>query len=193
MLHTEQRAKQRFKTAFLKLVKEIGYSNITVKKLVEESDYNRNSFYRYYNSLDDLSNEITSYMLNIFYDSFEKGYNKYKNSTDLTKKELPKNIIASITYKCMLDNREYFDLLVVEDTLPKLEKNFSDCLFDILENKAIFESSDHKTADNNFFRAYRVYGTVGFLKEWIKNDYQPSYEKLSSYIEKLYSGSFELR
>ena len=98
MTYAEKRTRAHFQNAFIKMIKEIGYSKITVRKLVEYADYNRTSFYRYYNNLDELSSEIINYIVGTFYDSFDKNSSDYKNAT-------------SQIYANIHENRDYFDLL----------------------------------------------------------------------------------
>ena len=94
MTYAEKRTRAHFQKAFINMVKEVGYSKITVRKLVEYADYNRTSFYRYYDNLDQLSQEVIDLIVNkIYYQSYLKGKNNpdYEKTTYSIYKTLYEN------------------------------------------------------------------------------------------------------
>lgn len=180
MSYAEKRTRTHFQKAFVNLIKEIGYSKVTVRKLVEYADYNRTSFYRYYDNLDQLSEEIIDLIVNkIYYES----YIKEKNSPD------NKRITYSI-YKTIYENSFYFDLLAIEDGIPNLKSNFIKCMENILENEWIFEDDNHMIFQDEYIHSFWIQGTYGMIEMWVKNGYNLNYKIFAEHVHRLYSGSF---
>lgn len=175
MTYAEKRTRAHFQNAFIKMIKEIGYSKITVRKLVEYADYNRTSFYRYYNNLDELSSEIINYIVGTFYDSFDKNSSDYKNAT-------------SQIYANIYENRDYFDLLALDDTIPQLKEEFIMCIEKILD-EGIIESDEHEILNNKYLYSFYAHGTFGIIQTWIKNGYTLDYKIFSKYIYKSFAHS----
>lgn len=71
-LHMEDLRKRRTKKAitdaFVKLVNERGFVNVTVKEIAEEAMINRQTFYNYYEDKYDLTNQLNDETLSFFND-----------------------------------------------------------------------------------------------------------------------------
>ena len=55
-----RRTKLQLKQAFIKLMEEKNYDQITVTDIVNRADYNRATFYRHYNFKEELAEEMIS-------------------------------------------------------------------------------------------------------------------------------------
>ncbi|MBQ4545879.1 MAG: TetR/AcrR family transcriptional regulator [Oscillospiraceae bacterium] len=176
MTYAEKRTRAHFQNAFIKMIKEVGYSKITVRKLVAYADYNRTSFYRYYNNLDELSDEIIDFIVKTFYNSFEKEYKDYEKTT-------------SQIYATIYENRDYFDLLALNDSIPQLKEQFLMCIEKIL-NELIIETDEHEIWNNEYIYSFYAHATFGIIETWIKNNYALDYKTLAKYIYMSYDRPF---
>ena len=61
-----RRTKRAIKLAFIKLVNEKGFSNVTIKEIAEEAIVNRQTFYNYYQDKYDLTEQLNDEYLAIF-------------------------------------------------------------------------------------------------------------------------------
>lgn len=180
MSYAEKRTRAHFQKAFIRLIKEIGYSKITVRKLVEYADYNRTSFYRYYNNLDQLSEEIVDLIVNkIYYESYLQG----KRASDNGK-------VTHSIYKTIYEKSFYFDLLVIEDSIPNLKSSFIKCMENILENEWVFENDKNKIFCDEYIYSFYIHGTYGMIEMWIKNKYVLDYKLFADHINKFYVEHF---
>ena len=61
-----RRTKRAIKLAFIKLVNEKGFANVTIKEIAEEAIINRQTFYNYYQDKYDLTEQLNDEYLAIF-------------------------------------------------------------------------------------------------------------------------------
>lgn len=61
-----QRTKKAIKTAFVELVNEKGFANVTIKEIAEKAIINRQTFYNYYQDKYDLTEQLNNELLVIF-------------------------------------------------------------------------------------------------------------------------------
>src|SRR5699024_12808645 len=69
-----RRTQKLFREAFLKLIAEKEYSQITVTEIIKEADYNRATFYRHYYDKEDFVNELIDNQINLFIEAFMYHY-----------------------------------------------------------------------------------------------------------------------
>lgn len=63
-----QRTKKAIKVAFVELVNEQGFANVTIKEIAEKAIINRQTFYNYYQDKYDLTEQLNDELLAIFKD-----------------------------------------------------------------------------------------------------------------------------
>lgn len=183
--YAKNRTKSHFKLAFIRLIKEIGYSNINVKNLVAAADYNRTSFYKYYNNLDEITDDLSNDILNHFSTIIKKNH-QITSIVDLTSLTTHRVNIFEEIHKMA----HYYDLLVVEDTLPQLNKRFIQLIEIALTKEIFFLTPEFKVYNNEYLINFRAFGTYAFIKKWIENRYSTEPTVLAADIVKIYTQSF---
>lgn len=163
-----ERTKKFFKDAFISLVHEKGFSAVTVKDIVERAEYNRTTFYVYYQDKFDLVDELFREMSqSIQYYSMSK----YKQNNNVAVGELNKNSFDLLYF--IYDQRHYFKLLSVADTIPHIHTQLPDALYHVLTQH--FEITYNVTDINDTAqKRYMAYGTAGIIMDWIHSDFQQS-------------------
>lgn len=69
------RSKKMIREAFLDLVEEKGYKNITIKDIAEKAMINRKTFYNHYENIDALYSDILKIALGFLFDGLEDAKN----------------------------------------------------------------------------------------------------------------------
>ena len=124
------RTKSFLKKAFIEMVHKKGFSAVTVKDVVDYAQYNRTTFYVYYQNIYDLVEELMDEMFEaIQYYSMSK----YQSDSRVKVKELTTNSFDLLYY--IYDHRDYFTLLLLEDTLPHIHQQLPEAIFNLLKNK----------------------------------------------------------
>lgn len=77
-------------------------------------------------------------------------------------------------FQYIVDNRDYNDLVVMEDCIPNIRENLLTELQYIFQEKILFVSNKYVEINDDYFIQYRSYGIYGFILEWIRNDYNAS-------------------
>ncbi|WHY07321.1 TetR-like C-terminal domain-containing protein [Bacillus altitudinis] len=82
----------------------------------------------------------------------------------------------------MVENRDYYDLLVMEDRIPHIQEKLLKKIQYIFQNRMSFVSDQYAEINDSYFVQYRSYGIFGFIIEWIRNDYNASPSEMARRI-----------
>lgn len=168
-----RRTKLDLTNAFVQLIKEKGYSNVSVTDIVNKSDYNRATFYAHYNNKDDLTNEIIEKMSMELEKVFLRNITPSK-LLELT--HLPASSVHVFEYICK--NSDFYDLLKYTDSIPKLRENIIETI-KTFQKKIALVGVQGSHVNEPHFIIYRTYGTFGIISEWIKSNYDESSEEIA--------------
>ncbi|MEK4627066.1 MAG: TetR/AcrR family transcriptional regulator [Solibacillus sp.] len=159
------RTKHFLKKAFIEMVHKKGFSAVTVKDIVDYAQYNRTTFYVYYQNIYDLVEELMD-------EKFEAiqyySMSKYKSNSRVKVQELTTNSFELLYY--IYDHRDYFTLLLLEDTLPRIHQQLPEAIFNLLKNNFDIQYGV-ALVDDYSQKRYMAYGTAGLILDWIAQDF----------------------
>ena len=168
----KNRTKEHLKQALIELIKENGYHSVTVKNIVDHASYNRSTFYIHYPDKNELAEDLLISTLQGLEASVGKPYVPgHKVYTD--KLNAPSFNIVS--YICK--NRNFFELINYNDTLPGLHTGFPQTILKIYKEQFIFETINNIPVNMDYFKRYTAYGFYGLLQNWIRNDFKETQEE----------------
>ncbi|AST90105.1 hypothetical protein BC6307_01810 [Sutcliffiella cohnii] len=165
--HSKQalRTKNFLKKAFIEMVHKKGYSAVTVKDIVDHAQYNRTTYYVYYQNICELVDELMNEMFEaIQYYSMCK----YESDSRVKVEELTTSSFDLLYY--IYDHRDYFTLILLEDTLPNIHQQLPEAIFKLLNNKFDIQY-DVSSVDDYHQKRYMAHGTAGLIKDWIVQDF----------------------
>ncbi|MEH7309121.1 TetR/AcrR family transcriptional regulator [Neobacillus drentensis] len=167
----QNRTKEHLKQALIELIKEKGYHSVTVKDIVDYSSYNRSTFYIHYKDKIELAEELLVSMLQGLEASVGKPYvpGQKVYSAKLNAPSL--NIVAYI-----YQNRNFFNLINYDDTLPGLHTRFPQTILKIYNEQFIFETINNIPVNMDYFKRYTAYGFYGLLQSWTQNGFKETQE-----------------
>ncbi|KOO48587.1 TetR/AcrR family transcriptional regulator [Priestia koreensis] len=163
----QHRTKEHLKQALIKLIKEKGYHNVTVKNIVDSAAYNRSTFYVHYPDKMELAKDLLTAMLQGLEKSLGMPYERGRKKYTANLNELSLDIVFYI-YK----NRHFFELINQDDTLPGLHIQFPQTIVKIYKEQFVFETINHIPVNMEYFKRYTAYGFYGLLQNWIRNGFQ---------------------
>ncbi|KOS68607.1 TetR family transcriptional regulator [Lysinibacillus contaminans] len=172
-----ERTKETLRQTFKKLVKEKGYSHVKVKDIVEEANYNRTTFYVHYDGKEELAKDLIRLEMIDFEYEFCKP-TRDNPLLDLTR--MKPN--GTDVFQYIVDNRDYYDLVVMEDRIPNIRESLLSKLQYIFQERMSFVSDKYVEINDDYFIQYRSYGIYGFILEWIRNDYDASPSEMARRI-----------
>jgi AcrR family transcriptional regulator len=171
-----RRTRQTFIKSYINLIKEKGYMNVTVKDVVEKSDYNRATFYAHFKNKEDLTNEI------IEKTSVELHQAFLQNLKVFGYLELDSLSPSSVqVFQYIYANSDLFDLLKESESIPGLQDKMIETIRKFQE-EILFVGDQKFDVNNKNFITYRTYGAYGLILEWIMSDYAQSPVEMSKQL-----------
>lgn len=159
------RTKTFLKNAFIEMVHKKGFSNVTVTDIVENAQYNRSTFYMYYQNIPHLVEEL---MAEKYEHIQHYSVSKYHHKSRIEVNTMTTNSFDLLYY--IYDHRHYFTLLLLEDTLPYLHQQLPEAIFTLLTTHFDIQYGV-KVTDDYAQKRYMAYGTAGLITDWIANDF----------------------
>jgi len=176
-----KRTKHFLKKAFIDMVHKKGFSAVTVKDIVEHAQYNRTTFYVYYQYIDNLVDELMEEMFEaIQYNSMSK----YESNSRVKVQELTTNSFELLYY--IYDRRDYFTLLLLEDTLPLMHQQLPEAIFTLLKNKFDIQYGV-SVVDDYSQKRYMAYGTAGLILDWIAQDFDATPSEMTERLNRIFN------
>ncbi|PFO05096.1 TetR family transcriptional regulator [Bacillus sp. AFS076308] len=168
----QNRTKEHLKQSLIELIKEKGYHSVTVKDIVDYASYNRSTFYIHYTDKIELAEDLLVSMLRGLEASVGKPYVPGQK-VYTAKLNAPSLNIVSYIYK----NRNFFNLINYDDTLPGLHTRFPQTILKIYKDQFIFETINNFPVNMDYFKRYTAYGFYGLILNWITNGFKESQEE----------------
>ncbi|MDR6123521.1 AcrR family transcriptional regulator [Bacillus sp. SLBN-46] len=161
-----KRTKLMFHHALLLLLQEKTFEEISISDIVRKAEVNRGTFYYHYEQKEDLLEEMVNTVINNMVVAFRKPFKPYQKMdiNEISIIPLFEHFLENrVFYTTMLSNRVPIHL--DERLLQTMEKNY-------LHNLEFFFPLDEKDVNKELFYSYKVHGLIGFILNWIKNDFQ---------------------
>lgn len=171
--------------ALVQLLDKKEYKYITVKEICYKAGVNRSTFYLHYESMDDLLQETTEYILKEFYNQMAPNtINNFENINSLENDELylltPKYLVPYLKY--IKENQKIFKVASSNVNLFGFEKTF-----DYLSNNIfnpILDKLNQPEIEKKYLIAFYINGVMAIVTIWLENDCEESIENIISIIEK---------
>ncbi len=169
--------------ALISLLKKKSFEYITVSEICETAGVNRSTFYLHYETIGDLLNETTRYLLNDFLSYFFTDTKSI--SLNLMNCELDelvfigdKHLTPYLTY--IKDNKEVFKVALAQNKIL----GFEDVYKRMFENifNPILERFHYPADIRQYVMMYYLNGINAIIVEWLKNGCDKSTDELSKII-----------
>lgn len=179
------RSKKLIKEAFIDLVEETGYENVTIQDIAQRAMVNRKTFYFHYGSKAKLFEEIIQDMMDLLLEGM-----------DLKKQESGNNVNVNqeieIAFGNINKNKRLFRVLLNDSSSYELTKEIEVQLLNKIFDRLIQVSSQKNISDifrqllgNSMIAIFMV-----ILKWWLDQDDKYSEEFAAETFVKLISNAF---
>lgn len=156
------KTKSSIKGAFIELVEEKGFDNVTVKDICSKALINRNTFYLHYYDKVDLLNKIASEV----FSEQENTINFMSSTIDNQNIDSLKEGLLQIL-KVLHKEIEFYRVILLDSNMSGYIDRFA---LDLKERYMTHLGVDYKK--NRIELDYVFYGIVGVIKNWIIKDYE---------------------
>lgn len=178
-----KRTNKMIMEAFIKLVEEKGYDQVTVQDIADEAMINRATFYAHYKDKQDLYDTIFSVAVDAF--------TAVLNPTDLVKGNRLKvkqiEIVLTNIYENIYKNRKFYLTIMDGSATELLRKKLAEILYDqyshVFERLKITENDIEVPMD--FIISYMTSIFIGTLHWWLNTDSDMTPEHLAKLVVKL--------
>ena len=165
--------------ALISLLKKKPFAYITVSEICETAGVNRSTFYLHYETIGDLLNETTRYLLDDFLSYF---------SSEII--ELPTCDIHELVFICekyltpyftyIKDHKEVFGTVLSHNKTLGFEEIYTQ-LFENIFNP-ILDRFHYPESNRQYVMMYYLNGINAIVLEWLRNDCDKSIEEISEIV-----------
>jgi AcrR family transcriptional regulator len=167
-----QRSKGAIKEAFLTLLYEKSFDQITVSEIVKKADYNRGTFYANFETKENLLDEFIQDVLNEMVFQIRVPY---KSITKVNFHEMNSNDITLFHY--FKENAKLFRLLLSDHIRVDFRYQMAKKIEKLFIAEYDYELNKGTTLDPKWLYIYRAHGVAGLIIRWIEEDFheEPAY------------------
>lgn len=172
-----RRTQKLIRKAFLKLIAEKNYNQITVTDIINEADYNRTTFYRHYYDKDHLVDEIINSQIELFIEAFIKPY-QFNDIIDLGQLKAEQIVI----FNHILEHKDFYSLWGKLKTIPGFTQKYTDSIKKIYEQKILITESLRKDVNQEIYMQFYGYGMAGIIFNWIDGGFKQTPKYMAEQI-----------
>ena len=155
------KTEQAIKEAYMELVKEKGYNQVTVSDICKKSSINRNTFYLHYLDKDDLVGKMLKTAYSTMDNALKDYTIKYKTSMRrISEVQIRWGIRNLLLF--MESDKELYKTILQDESL----NGYIDVMAKMLK-KHIAELLDISNASGNMIYEYAFSGMFGLIKQWV--------------------------
>lgn len=172
-----RRTQKLIRKAFLELIDEKQYDQITVTDIINQADYNRATFYRHYYDKEDLATKIIDYQIDLFIEAFMYPY-RFESVIDIGNIRKEQIVI----FDHILEHEDFYKLWHKLKTIPNFTEKYTNCIRIIFEEKIVVTRSLNKGVDKNLYTQFYGFGLAGIIFNWIGNGFKQSPEYMAEQL-----------
>ena len=181
-----QKTRTAMKEALLTLMEEKDFPKITITDIVSVSNINRGTFYKHYESKEELFNDLINDVLRDLILSYEKPF---ENTNHFHVKNLTSSAIH--IFEHAKRHSRFYKILFTTSTFPDLDKKIIQ-IFRTMAIQDLLASNNHIEApDPQILADFSAYGLYGLLAEWVKGGFVHSPEYMAGQLLKILSFDFQ--
>lgn len=170
--------------ALIKILATKDIEFISVKEICEKAGVNRSTFYLHYETIGDILEETTEYVINRFMTSFDKTEELFGECFE----DVSLNDLVFINKKYLkpylqfiYDNRSIFKAVVHNPVTMKADKMYSSMKNHVLD--PIMQRFEIPMDEQNYWMEFYIKGIWAVIQKWIEYDCKESVEKIEAIIE----------
>lgn len=172
------------KTVFMELLLEgVVFEDITVKEITERADFNRSTFYLYfqdkYELAESLFNEALQAYTHAVMSPYEEGQIVGLDG------DVPSD---RLIFDCIVENKQLFSALDRLQLTPTIYERMEEtCLALFSTNIQLVQEKADPSIDYNLFLHYQVAAMIGLIKYWIRNNFEETAPYMTEQFRNFYS------
>ncbi|UFT99884.1 TetR/AcrR family transcriptional regulator [Radiobacillus kanasensis] len=160
------KSKSALRDALILLMENSSFEKITITEIVQHANLNRGTFYRHYQTKEELLEDMIDDVMNDLIHSYRSPY---LNTDKFFVQELtsPKIKIFEHVYSYS----KFYSAIVSSNAIPGFQQKICDTLKQ-LSRQDLGLSNIESHVDINFLTSYYAYAIFGLIMEWIQGGFK---------------------
>lgn len=167
MLKNRRTSKSRkeLKNALILLMEKKNFRTITITDIVTLADLNRGTFYKHYQTKEELLNELIDDVL----EDLIKAYkDPYLHTDKFMVSELTTSSIKIFEHVVSYSN--FYTIIVNSNVLPGFQNKICDILKELTKQDLV--AVNNTNINIELFSSYTAYALFGLIMEWVKGGFK---------------------
>ncbi|MCU9614415.1 TetR/AcrR family transcriptional regulator [Caldibacillus lycopersici] len=160
------KSKSALKDALLQLMEEKDFRKITITDLVNISNLNRGTFYKHYQSKEELLDELID---DVIHDLVHSYREPYLHTDKFAISELTSGAVK--IFEHVASYAKFYTIIVNSNVLP----GFQNKICDVLKQLSLLDLQNvinvKNTINRNLYSSYTSYALFGLIVEWVKEGF----------------------
>lgn len=158
------KTKKALHQAFIELINEKNFENISITDICKKAQVNRGTFYGHYVQKEDLFNEVMEEIMN---DLLKAYFEPYFHQPTLNNNTLKSETIG--IFQHVWEYKKFYQVVFSSNSPIKLHNIFCGKMKELMkEDTAQYE---HQEVDIDLYTSYQTYAIVGMIVEWVNIDF----------------------
>lgn len=161
------KTKKELKDALISLMEKKDFKKITITDIVALADLNRGTFYKHYQTQEELLNELIDDVMEDLIKSYKEPY----LHTDIF-------IISELTtssiriFEHVHSYSDFYMIIVNSNVLPGFQNRICEILKQLILQDLAFGTNTNQKINSDLFSSYSAYALFGLIMEWVKGGYK---------------------
>lgn len=171
MLQTNNRrtskSRKELKNALILLMEKKNFSAITITDIVTFADLNRGTFYKHYQSKEELLNELIDDVMEGLIKSYK---DPYLHTDKFMVSELTTSSIKIFEHVASYSN--FYTIIVNSNVLPGFQNKICDILKQLVQQDLEVVTTTNTRINPDLLASYNAYALFGLIIEWVKGGFK---------------------
>lgn len=160
------KSKMALKEALILLMEENEFKSITITEIVHSANLNRGTFYKHYQTQEDLLNELIDDVLIDLIHSYREPYVKIKDF------DIGKLSSASVKIFDHVERYSHFYTIIINsNVLPGFQNRICQVLKELVQ-KELISPMLNPGIDPGLLSSYNAYALFGLIIEWVNGGFK---------------------
>ncbi|GGH30983.1 TetR/AcrR family transcriptional regulator [Paenibacillus segetis] len=174
------KSKKELKNALISLIEKKSFQKITITDIVNCADLNRGTFYKHYQTKEELLTELIDDVM----DDLVKSYKEpYLHTDKLKVSELTASSIRIFEHVASYSN--FYLIIVNSNVLPGFQNKICDILKQLVQYNSEDITAVNEDINSDLFSSYSAYALFGLIMEWVRGGFKYTSEYMAEQLIKI--------
>ncbi|MBY3618953.1 TetR/AcrR family transcriptional regulator [Acinetobacter sp. CUI P1] len=161
------KSRKELKNALIFLMEKKNFRTITITDIVTLADLNRGTFYKHYQTKEELLNELID---DVLVDLIKAYKEPYLHTDKFIVSELTTSNIKIFEHVASYSN--FYTIIVDSNVLPGFQNKICDVLKELTKQDLVAVNNTNNNINRELFSSYTAYALFGLIMEWVRGGFK---------------------